>query len=56
MGAIEIVIICIAVAIVGGVIGLALWRKAKGKSSFCDCSGNCASCKSCPSKSPRKTK
>lgn len=49
MGALEIVVISCAVLIVLGVTVLAIVKKKKGKSMFCDCSscgGNCSNCSS----------
>ena len=43
MGPIEIAVICVAAAIVAAVIGVAVWRKAKGKKGGCGCGcENCA--------------
>ena len=49
MEPIDIFILVMAVAIVIGVIALAIIRKKQGRSILCDCSscaGNCAGCKS----------
>jgi len=48
MKPIDIIILIVAVAIVGGVIALSVIRKKQGKSIGCDCAscnGNCCSCK-----------
>ncbi len=46
MKPIDIIILVAALAIVGGVIALSIWRKKNGKTG-CGC--GCSSCEGCPS-------
>lgn len=54
MGPIEIAVICVAAAIVAVVIGVAVWRKAKGKKGGCGC--GCQHCSGCASSRKRAGK
>ena len=54
MGPIEIAVICVAAAIVAAVIGVAVWRKAKGKKGGCGC--GCQHCSGCASSRKRTGK
>ena len=47
MQPIDIIILVAAIAVVGGVVVLSLWKKKKGKTG-CGC--GCNGCASCPSK------
>ena len=49
MNPVDIVILIAAVAIVGGFIAVAIWRKKTGRSKGCGCGYDCGSCSGCPS-------
>lgn len=53
MGPIEIAVICVAAAIVAVVIGVAVWRKAKGKKGGCGCQ-HCSGCASSRKRAGKK--
>ncbi len=54
MNPIDIMIIVAAVAIVGGFVAVAIWRKKTGRSKGCGCGCDCGSCSACPSKKENK--
>jgi hypothetical protein len=49
MNPVDIIILIAAVAIVGGFIAVAIWRKKTGRSKGCGCGYDCGSCSGCPS-------
>ena len=53
MNPIDIAIIVVAVAIVGGFVSLAIWRKKTGRHRGCGCGCDCSGCVNCPSKSDK---
>ncbi|MBQ8352376.1 MAG: DUF2749 domain-containing protein [Clostridia bacterium] len=55
MKPIDVIILIIAVAVVGGVIAWRIIRKKQGKSGCCDCSSCSGGCASCPSRKTEKT-
>ena len=55
MKPIDVIILIIAVAVVGGVIAWQIIRKKQGKSGCCDCSSCSGGCASCPSRKTEKT-
>ena len=49
MNPLDIIILIAAVAIVGGFVAVAIWRKKTGRSKGCGCGCDCGSCSGCPS-------
>ncbi len=49
MSPVDIIILIAAVAIVGGFIAVAIWRKKTGRSKGCGYCCDCDSCSNCPS-------
>ena len=43
----DIIILIAAIAIVGGFVGISIWRKKTGRSKGCGCDCDCSSCSLC---------
>lgn len=56
MSPVDIIVLIVALAIVGGFVGISIWRKKTGKSKGCGCGCDCGDCAGCPQVKNDKSK